>query len=180
MASTTAPASARDISMGAAVTLLLCFCTATIEGIDLQSMGLAAPKLAPEFHLAPGQLGMVLTASPIGLFFGAFVGGRLADVWGRKIALIIAMLVFGVFQLSTVAAPGYGALLAIRFACGLGLGGALPNLIALTSRRPAGATASSMWRSPPRACPPAAPWPATSPSWAAPPATGGPSSTSGA
>ncbi len=135
---TTATPSARDISIGAAITLLLCFCTATIEGIDLQSMGLAAPKLGPEFHLAPSQLGLVLTASPIGLFFGSFLGGRLADVWGRKIALIIAMLVFGAFQLSTVAAPGYEALIAIRFACGLGLGGALPNLIALTSEASGG------------------------------------------
>ena len=138
MASTTATANARDIGAGAAITLFLCFCTATIEGIDLQSMGLAAPKLGPEFHLAPSQLGMVLTASPIGLFFGSFLGGRLADVWGRKIALIIAMLVFGAFQLSTVVAPGYEALIAIRFACGLGLGGALPNLIALTSEASGG------------------------------------------
>ena len=128
----------RGVRLSAALTLFLCFCTATIEGIDLQSMGLAAPKLRGEFGLAPHELGNVLFASPIGLFFGAFIGGRLADMWGRKAALIIAMLVFGVFQLSTVWAPGYEALLAIRFLCGLGLGGALPNLIALTSEASGG------------------------------------------
>ena len=95
----------RGVRLSAALTLFLCFCTATIEGIDLQSMGLAAPKLRAEFGLAPHELGNVLFASPIGLFFGAFIGGRLADLWGRKAALIIAMLVFGVFQLSTVWAP---------------------------------------------------------------------------
>lgn len=119
--------------VGAAITLILCFCATFIEGIDLQSMGIAAPKLGPEFHLGPGLLGNVLMASPLGLFFGAFIGGRLADAFGRKTALMLSMLVFGLFQLSTVWAPGYEALLAIRFACGLGLGGALPNLIALTS-----------------------------------------------
>ncbi len=128
----------RSLRLSAVLTLFLCFCTATIEGIDLQSMGLAAPKLRTEFGLAPHELGNVLFASPIGLFFGAFIGGRLADLWGRKAALIIAMLVFGAFQLSTVWAPGYEALLAIRFLCGLGLGGALPNLIALTSEASGG------------------------------------------
>jgi AAHS family 3-hydroxyphenylpropionic acid transporter len=121
------------IGAGAWITLVLCFCATFIEGIDLQSMGIAAPKLGPEFHLSPAQLGNVLTGSPLGLFFGAFIGGRLADAFGRKTALIISMLVFGAFQLVTVWAPGYEALLVIRFVCGLGLGGALPNLIALTS-----------------------------------------------
>ena len=115
------------------ITLVLCFCATFIEGIDLQSMGIAAPKLGPEFHLGPGELGNVLMASPLGLFFGAFIGGRLADAFGRKIALLIAIVTFGLFQLTTVWAPGYEALLVIRFVCGLGLGGALPNLIALTS-----------------------------------------------
>ena len=118
---------------GALITLVLCFCATFIEGIDLQSMGIAAPKLGPEFHLGPQQLGNVLMASPLGLFFGAFIGGRLADAFGRKLALITAMVVFGLFQLTTVWAPGFTPLLLIRFACGLGLGGALPNLIALTS-----------------------------------------------
>ena len=122
----------------AAVTLVLCFLTATIEGIDLQSMGIAAPKLGPEFRLDPHQLGTVLTASPLGLFFGAFIGGRVADSFGRKGALILAMAVFGVFQLSTAWVAGFWPLVLIRFACGLGLGGALPNLIALTSEASGG------------------------------------------
>ena len=121
------------IPAGAWATLILCFCATFIEGIDLQSMGIAAPKLGPEFHLAPAMLGNVMAGSPLGLFFGAFIGGRMADAFGRKKALIFSILVFGVFQLTTVWAPGYTALLLIRFACGLGLGGALPNLIALTS-----------------------------------------------
>jgi len=70
-----APRSARI-----ATTLALCFCTSIIEGIDLQSMGIAAPKLGPEFGLSKEMLGYVLMASPLGLFFGAFLGGRLADL----------------------------------------------------------------------------------------------------
>ena len=123
----------KGVGIGAWITLVLCFCCTFIEGIDLQSMGIAAPKLGPEFHLSAKELGAVLSASPLGLFFGAFIGGRLADAFGRKRALILAIVMFGAFQLVTVWAPGYEALIAIRFLCGLGLGGAMPNLIALTS-----------------------------------------------
>jgi AAHS family 3-hydroxyphenylpropionic acid transporter len=130
MSVTTLPA---QVTKRAGITLGLCFLTAVIEGVDLQSMGIAAPALGPAFHLSKEALGYVLAASPIGLFFGAFIGGRIADFWGRKNALLLAIVTFGVFQLATAWAPGYASLIAIRFLCGLGLGGGLPNLIALTS-----------------------------------------------
>ena len=119
-------------------TLALCFVTAVIEGMDLQSMGIAAPSLGPEFRLSRQQLGVVLLASPLGLFFGAFIGGRIADSWGRKTALVLATALFGALQLCTAWATGLGSLLVIRFLCGLGLGGAFPNLIALTAEASGG------------------------------------------
>jgi AAHS family 3-hydroxyphenylpropionic acid transporter len=121
-----------------ALTLALCFCAAIIEGIDLQSMGIAAGGIAAEFHLSQEALRNVLTASPLGLFFGAFLGGRAADSWGRRRALILSVIVFGAFQLATPWAPDYLGLVAIRFLCGLGLGGAFPNLIALTAEASGG------------------------------------------
>src|SRR6202166_317636 len=116
-----------------AATLALCFVTAVIEGMDLQSMGITAPSLGPEFRLSREQLGAALLASPLGLFFGAFIGGRIADSWGRKTALVLATAMFGALQLGTAWVTGLGSLLVIRFLCGLGLGGAFPNLIALTA-----------------------------------------------
>ncbi len=121
-----------------AATLALCFLTAVIEGMDLQSMGIAAPSLGPEFGLSKQQLGVVLLASPLGLFFGAFIGGRIADIWGRKNALVLATAMFGALQLCTAWAAGLPSLLVIRFLCGLGLGGAFPNLIALTAEASGG------------------------------------------
>ncbi len=122
----------------AVATLGLCFLTAVIEGMDLQSMGIAAPSLGPEFGLSKPQLGVVLLASPLGLFFGAFIGGRIADIWGRKNALVLATAMFGALQLCTAWAAGLPSLLVIRFLCGLGLGGAFPNLIALTAEASGG------------------------------------------
>ncbi len=106
---------------------------ALTEGYDLQSAGLTAPKFAPLFHLDPAQLSWVFTANTIGLFIGAVIGGRVADTIGRRWVLIASMALFGVFSLATAVSPDSHILIIMRFLTGLGLGGALPNLIALTA-----------------------------------------------
>jgi AAHS family 3-hydroxyphenylpropionic acid transporter len=117
----------------AALTIALCIGAAMIEGFDIQSAGVAAPRMGPEFGLDAREFGWVLAASPLGLLVGAALGGRLADRFGRKAVLIGSMLAFGLFTLGTALASGYHGLLVMRLLTGLGLGGALPNLIALTA-----------------------------------------------
>lgn len=106
---------------------------ALTEGYDLQSAGLAAPKFAPAFQLDPAHLSWVFTANTIGLFIGAVAGGRIADHAGRRVVLIASMFLFGVFSVATAVSPDSQTLILMRFLTGLGLGGALPNLIALTA-----------------------------------------------
>lgn len=118
---------------GVAMTITLCVLAAMIEGLDIQSAGVAAPRMGPEFHLGPKMLSYVLAASPVGLLVGAALGGRLADRFGRKAMLVASMVMYGVFSIFTALAHGAESLIAARLLCGLGLGGALPNLIALTA-----------------------------------------------
>ncbi len=115
------------------VTLALCFAAALSEGFDITSMGVAAPHLAPVMHLTRAQLGPVFSASIFGLFIGALAVGRLADRVGRKWTLVGSLAVFGVFSAATVLATGFNDLVAIRVAAGLGLGGAMPNMIAMAA-----------------------------------------------
>jgi AAHS family 3-hydroxyphenylpropionic acid transporter len=116
-----------------AKTVAFCLLTSILEGFDNSSMGLAAPKLAPQFHLSAPHLGFVLSAVPFGMFLGALLGGRLADAIGRKTTLLIAVAVIGTFQLATAFAPGYIALIGVRVCCGIGVGAAIVNVIALAS-----------------------------------------------
>jgi AAHS family 3-hydroxyphenylpropionic acid transporter len=115
------------------LTIGLCFLVALLEGLDLQATGVAAPHMAKEFALTPAMLGWVFSAGLLGLLPGAFVGGWLADRLGRKAILIVAVLLFGVFSLGTAHAESYTTLLIARLMTGLGLGAALPILIALAS-----------------------------------------------
>lgn len=111
----------------------ICFLVALFEGLDIQSMGVAAPRLGPAFHLDPGQMGLVMSASTVGLMIGAALGGWISDQIGRKAVIVASMAALGLFSLGTAFAPDYYALLIVRILAGLGLGGAFPNLIALVS-----------------------------------------------
>ncbi len=115
----------------ATLTIALCFIVALIEGFDLQSAGTAAAGLRQTFALDPKMMGWVFSAGIIGLLPGAFFGGWIADRIGRKKILVTAVLLFGVFSLSTAYVEHFSSLLLVRFMTGLGLGAALPNLIAL-------------------------------------------------
>jgi AAHS family 3-hydroxyphenylpropionic acid transporter len=115
------------------LTLVLCFIVALLEGLDLQAAGIAAPGIGAEFKLLPPQVGGMFSAGLVGLLPSALFGGWLADRIGRKKVLIGSVLLFGLFSLATAYVWDYHSLLAARFLAGLGLGAALPILIALSS-----------------------------------------------
>ncbi|SOE97268.1 MFS transporter, AAHS family, 3-hydroxyphenylpropionic acid transporter [Burkholderia sp. D7] len=122
-----------DTRTSGAVTIGLCLIVALLEGLDLQSTGVAAPRMAREFHLAVAQMGWAFSVGALGLLPGAAIGGRLADKLGRKRLLMLSVALFGIFSIGTTQVWDLNSLLAARFLTGLGLGAAMPNLIALCS-----------------------------------------------
>lgn len=74
------------------LTVTLCFIVALIEGLDLQSAGIAAAGIRQAFELDQKMMGWMFSASIIGLLPGAFFGGWLADRIGRKRVLILSLI----------------------------------------------------------------------------------------
>ncbi len=117
----------------ATLTLVLCFAIVVFEGFDLQSMGVAAPRMKAEFGLDNAQMAWAFSAAILGTLPGALIGGRYADKIGRKAVLLISIFIFGVMSVMTAYAADYTLLLIIRFLTGLGMGGALPMMITMAS-----------------------------------------------
>jgi AAHS family 3-hydroxyphenylpropionic acid transporter len=113
--------------------LVLCILVAILEGVDLQAAGVAAPKLGPALGLSPGDLSWFFSVSTFGLMIGAAIGGRLSDRFGRKVGLVASVGLFGVLSIATGLADTVNQLVVARFLTGVGLGGALPNVIALVT-----------------------------------------------
>ena len=111
----------------------LCFLIVAIDGFDTAAIGFLAPAISAEWSLTPAQLAPVFGAGLLGLMSGAFVFGPMADTFGRKTILVVCVLFFGLMSLASAMSTSLFMLVALRFLTGLGLGGAMPNSVTLTS-----------------------------------------------
>lgn len=121
------------------VTMALCFLVAMLEGYDLQVISSVGPHLAKQMHLTPDKIGVFFSATLVGLAIGAVIGGWLADRIGRKAALIWSVVALGAFTFATAFSTTFEAVIAFRVLAGIGLGGAMPTLIALVAEVAGGA-----------------------------------------
>lgn len=113
--------------------IALCGMINFFDGIDTQSIGVAAPFIAKSLGLTIPQLGPVFSAGLLGAAVGAVGFGAIADRVGRKRLLILAAVLIGIFTLLTAFAQSFNTLLLYRFLAGIGLGGATPCFISLTA-----------------------------------------------
>ena len=113
--------------------LMLCAVAVALDGFNTQAIGYVAPAIARGWHLGREALSPVFASGLIGLMIGALTFGPAADRFGRKRIIIACTGFFGALSLATAAAHSLPQLIALRFIGGLGLGGVMPNAIALTS-----------------------------------------------
>jgi AAHS family 3-hydroxyphenylpropionic acid transporter len=121
------------LSTTLARTVALCLLAALCEGFDVQAAGVAAAGLRADLRPSPQALSLFFSASGAGLLIGALIGGRVSDIVGRKVVLVASIAAFGICSLLTSVAPDMLFLTGARFLTGLGLGGAMPNLVALAA-----------------------------------------------
>ena len=112
---------------------VLCGLVQMLDGYDLSAVGLAAPAINKARGVKPVELTAAFAFSSIGIMVGAMSAGPIADRFGRKPVLLASVALFGIFSLLTVWAPSILALVVMRFFTGIGIGGAMPTTVALTS-----------------------------------------------
>jgi AAHS family 4-hydroxybenzoate transporter-like MFS transporter len=106
---------------------------ALIDGYDIGAIAFAAPHLIAAWHVPPKALGLVLSASNIGVLFGSQIFGWVGDTYGRKTALIAVNILFGIFTFAAAHSTNLTELTWLRFIAGLGIGGVIPNVVAINA-----------------------------------------------
>jgi AAHS family 4-hydroxybenzoate transporter-like MFS transporter len=110
-----------------------CLLAMMADGFDLLNASIAGPALIKEWGISRASLGPVFSASLVGFFVGAPFFGYLGDRFGRRMAIITSLILVGVTTWACAWATNLQDLLWLRFLSGLGLGGVLPNVIALSA-----------------------------------------------
>jgi AAHS family 4-hydroxybenzoate transporter-like MFS transporter len=113
--------------------LVLCTLAVLFDGYDLQVLALTVPTLTKAWGIAPAALSVALSASLLGMGFGAALLGPLGDRYGRRTVLAATMAMVGVSSLAAALAHNPVQLALCRFVTGAALGASLANAYVLTA-----------------------------------------------
>jgi MFS family permease len=103
-------------------TFWACFGGWGLDALDVQMFGLAIPALIAAFGISKTEAGLL---GSVTLFFGAFggfLGGALADRFGRVKALQMTIAVFAFATFACAFAQTYNQLLVLKALQGIGFG----------------------------------------------------------
>lgn len=111
--------------------LIWCLIIIIFDGYDLVIYGVALPLLMQQWSLTAVQAGLLASAALFGMMFGAMIFGTLSDKLGRKKTIMICVTLFSGFTFLGAFASNPVEFAILRFIAGLGIGGVMPNVVAL-------------------------------------------------
>ena len=118
------------------------FCTVFIDSFATQTVAVAGPLLKRELAGGSEALGLIFGLNMLGGLIGALLFGALGDRYGRRPLVIAALVIIAAGSWVSASAHSASELALLRLLTGLGLGGALPNTVALVAEY-----APPRWRS---------------------------------
>lgn len=113
--------------------MVMCWCALLLifDGYDLFIYGVVLPVLMKEWGLTPLEAGALGSYALFGMMFGALTFGSLADKIGRKKGIAICFVLFSGFTVLNGFTSNPTEFGICRFMAGLGIGGLMPNVVAL-------------------------------------------------
>jgi MFS family permease len=104
-----------------------------LDGFDVLSSAFAAPGISKEWGVSREALGIVLSAELVGMGFGSVLLGGFADKLGRKLTMLVCLVIMAIGMYMAHAATGVSNLTIWRFITGIGIGGMLTATNAVTA-----------------------------------------------
>ncbi|ADU93897.1 MULTISPECIES: MFS transporter [Geobacillus] len=111
--------------------LFMCMLIIIADGYDMFMFGAIVPSLMKEWGIGPVEAGALNSYALIGMMIGAMIFGPSADRFGRKNVILLCFCLFSLFTFTSGFSQSSTSFGVQRFFAGLGLGGVMPNLIAL-------------------------------------------------
>lgn len=114
--------------------VIFCFFIVLCDGYDIGAVAYAGPSLVKAWGITNmAALGTAFSAGLFGILFGSLLFGWIGDRYGRNRAIVASLLTLGIFSLATMGAGSLSQLIWLRLLTGIGIGGLLPNPIALNA-----------------------------------------------
>jgi len=114
--------------------VVVSFLVIMVDGFDITVAAFAVPAQIKAWGVEnAGAFAPVLGASLFGMLFGSPLIGHVGDRYGRKTAILISYAIFGIFTLAAAWSTSIMQLAVLRFLAGVGIGGLLPNVVALNA-----------------------------------------------
>src|SRR3954464_12906828 len=121
---------------------LLCIAQFVVV-LDVTIVAIALPAIRRDLGFEPADLQWVISAYTLTFGGGLLLAGRVADLYGRRRAFRIGLLVFAAASLACALAPTAAALIAARAVQGTGAALVAPSALALlVATEPEGAARS--------------------------------------
>jgi fucose permease len=93
-----------------------------VYGMIAAMLGTILPALSEKFRLTPSQNGTIAFVQALGLMIASLGGGPLLDNEGKKAGLVLGLLLIALALVLLPKSRGYGGILILLFALGLGGG----------------------------------------------------------
>jgi benzoate transport len=115
------------------IAVVLMIALNALDGFDVLSSAFAAPGIAKEWGIARGALGVVLAMELVGMGVGSILLGSAADRFGRRPTMLGCLMVMASGMALAMTAQNPQMLGLWRFITGLGIGGMLAAINAVTA-----------------------------------------------
>jgi predicted MFS family arabinose efflux permease len=110
----------------------LCMLFNVINGLDVMAMAFTASSVSAQWGLSGAQLGVLLSASLVGMACGSMFAAPMADRHGRRPMILASLLLSGLCMTLSFCSQGLGTLMLLRGLTGLGVGAVVVGANVLT------------------------------------------------